>query len=243
MNDLGLQRRVIVSLKGGGYARGIIVEILEKHYRVLLDGKTEPELFQKRKVRPESSRPPTPPLSPLKVEVTPWPVPILTIEARDLAPPRAIPKPTPPEECKPWLAFVHRQPCCNCGSSFNVEAHHEGKKGHAQKVRDTMSVPLCQKCHTVYTLENALPDPEATRQAGELRLRTRKASLEILRNAQEHLLQLALAQLEQRDRIEVLSKGIANILRPGALAPLLERIDEPCILPPKTFTPAGETQP
>ncbi len=237
-------QRVIVTLPGGaGLAHGVITSVFEKSYAVLLDGETESQPFAQVKVKPESNRRPTAPLSPLKVEMTPWPAPILTIERLDAVPVRALPKPELPEKCPPWIAFVQRQPCCNCGSSDQVEAHHEGKKGHAQKVRDTMAVPLCKVCHTVYTLRNVLPDPEATRLAGELRERTRELSLEILRNAQEHLLVAALQLLEQRDRIEVMSKGIAKILRPGALDVLLNGVETPIQRTPFQRASIGEIAP
>lgn len=233
MTGLTKTQRVIVSLPRNRKARGVILEVYEKSYLVLLDGEAEPRRFSAAKVKPESGRKPTakleircdisatmgrPSVLTIPIDVSPVPRPL-----------RQVPKPDFPEECPAWLRFAKKFPCCNCGVSSPIEAHHEGKKDAAfQKVRDTLAVPLCAWCHFVYTQKNALPVPSlsAPGSKGKIPLRTREESLEILRAEQERLLQLVLAQLEPRDRIEILSRGIAQLRRPGALAPLLGRISE-----------------
>ncbi len=111
----------------------------------------------------------------------------------------------PPEECKWWLDWVHTLPCCNCRTTDGIEAHHEGKKGVGQKVRDTLAVPLCWRCHKVLTDENVLPQPGPNPKAR----RTREETLIILRGQQEWLLRQAVEDLPQAARIEVLSKAVA----------------------------------
>lgn len=194
---LGLleNQRCIVSLPGCGTARGVILEVFVKSYLVRLDGGAR-ERFSAAKVKPESSRKPTAKLEPLTPGLTSWDSVIIGGEALPLRP---IPKPEPPELCLAWLAFVRRQPCCNCDTSSSIEAHHEGKKGVSQKVRDTMAVGLCAPCHRVYTDKNRLPNPYAATLDSDIGLRTREESLEILRNEQERLLQAALQLLEPRE--------------------------------------------
>jgi len=51
----------------------------------------------------------------------------------------------------PYLEFVRNHPCCSCGTTRNVEAHHEGskaQKGMGMKVPDSECVSLCDRCHT-----------------------------------------------------------------------------------------------
>ena len=130
---------------------------------------------------------------------------VVAAARRDVAP---IVKPEPPEKCEAWLKYVRTLPCCNCGRGPElapIEAHHEGKKGVAQKVRDTLAVPLCFYCHKTYTNENALPTSEMTA------LRTREESLRILQAEQDRLLTAALEKLEQPARIEALSKALARV--------------------------------
>lgn len=223
MTGLTKDQRVIVSLPGGGTARGLILEVLAKSYRVQLDDGTV-ERFSFAKVKPESTRKKTAKLeidparvtAPIDVQLPPH------SECPGYSALRPIPKPEPPEECLAWLAFIRRQPCCNCGATQNIEAHHEGKKGVGQKVRDTLAVPLCRTCHRVYTDTNSLPAPGL--EVGVFEgFYTRGESLLLLVSAQERLLTMALNHLEQRDRLEILSKGMAKI---SGLARQLGRVEE-----------------
>jgi hypothetical protein len=203
-------------------ARGVIIEVFVKSYLVQLDSGHR-QRYSAAKVKSESTRRPTAKLGP---------IPGLVInEIRNssvfMVDLRPAPKPELPEPCPAWLKFVKKFPCCNCGTPFAIEAHHEGKKDAAfQKVRDTLAVPLCAYDHKIYTDKYRLPNPYAADVNGPNGLRSREESLEILRAEQERLLNLVLAQLEPRDRIEILSRGIAQLRRPGALAPLLGRIGE-----------------
>lgn len=225
MLGLTKDQRVIVSLPKGRKARGVILEVYPKSYLVQIAfGKAE--RFSAAKVEPESTRKITLKLEPPKIEIGPAAL-IIGLGAGDLGSPRPIPKPESPEPCPAWLKFVKKFPCCNCGTPFAIEPHHEGKKDAAfQKVRDTLAVPLCAYDHKIYTDKYRLPNPYAADVNGPNGLRSREESLEILRAEQERLLGLVLSQLEPRDRIEILSRGIAQLRRPGVLAPLLGRISE-----------------
>lgn len=137
---------------------------------------------------------------------------------RELAPQ---PKPDKPEQSPAYMKLVHTLPCCNCHTGNRIEAHHEGKKGVSQKVRDTLTVPLCNYCHDVYTRKNCLPDPIAMARPqfdpGHPDLLSRENSLAILRDQQEQILDHVLTNLPQAQRIEVKSKAVAYI-KPAALS-------------------------
>jgi hypothetical protein len=221
-------RRCIVRFPGNKRAWGVIQDETEKRYLVLLDLAAEPQWVKKSQVRPDTRKPTAKLEPPAEVMfVDPNPERLRIPDFRPdlfgrLAPTRPIPKPEAPEECPAWLAFVRKMPCCNCGSTQNVEAHHEGKKGVGQKVRDTMAVPLCSvPCHRVYTDTNCLPDPVAE-VLGKPKLRTRADSLLVLRAAQEDLLKGALVRIDQQARIELLSKALAS---QKGLAQVLGRIE------------------
>jgi len=188
-------------LRGTLWRAGLVVDVLPKGYRVLLDGQVSAEKFSERKVKPQRKDPPraaAPNLDPQHQR------PSVVAAARRVVAP--IVKPEPPEKCEAWLKFVRTLPCCNCGVVGYTEAHHEGKKGVAQKVRDTLAVPLCIHDHTVYTSTNRLPKP-----GGGIDLRTREESLRILQAEQDRLLTAELEKLEQPARIEVLSRAMARV--------------------------------
>lgn len=202
---LSENQRCTVTCKMGRLShihRGKVAEVLPKGYMVLVDGEQAPEKFNERKVKPERRRPPR--AASTKVDPQHQRPSVVAAARRVVAP---IVKPEPPEKCEAWLKYVRTLPCCNCGRGPDlvpIEAHHEGKKGVAQKVRDTLAVPLCVSCHRVYTDSNMLP------------LRTREQSLRILQAEQERLLTAAIQKLEQAARIEVLSKAMARV---GAARP------------------------
>lgn len=56
-----------------------------------------------------------------------------------------------PHRDEPYRAFVRSKPCCSCGSSRGVEAHHAFGPylggGKSLKGSDYGSVPLCLLCH------------------------------------------------------------------------------------------------
>lgn len=220
MIGLATSQRVIVTIKGRPH-RGEILEVYFRSYKIKLDG-GEIDRFSASKVRPENGRKPT-----LKLDPSlPRPIPLVIFGTEADGRLVAIPKPDLPELCPAWLAFVRKLPCCNCPSFICVEAHHEGKKdAFAQKVRDTLAVPLCLICHSAYTQTNRLPKDSSVAVFDDDNLRTRAESLRILRFEQERLLQLVLSQLDQQDRIDLLSKGIATLSKPGALSALLGRVE------------------
>ena len=50
---------------------------------------------------------------------------------------------------EPYLAYVRKHPCCLCGRSEGIEAHHWSHHGGVMgaKVDDCRTVPLCDPCH------------------------------------------------------------------------------------------------
>ena len=48
-----------------------------------------------------------------------------------------------------YLAYVRKHPCCLCGRSEGIEAHHWSHHGGVMgaKVDDYRTVPLCDPCH------------------------------------------------------------------------------------------------
>ena len=181
---------------------GVVHELIYKGYVVRLDNGS---LQKVRETRVKPAGPPPKKGSSLKLDPQHQRPSVVAAARRDVAP---IVKPEPPEKCEAWLKYVRTLPCCNCGQSAPSEAHHEGKKGVAQKVRDTLAVPLCVVCHRVLTDANTLPNPTF---GGFEGLRTREESLRILQAEQERLLTAALEKLEQPARIEVLSKVMARV--------------------------------
>lgn len=222
MTGLSVGQRGIASLGKGEKGHGKIADESDRKWGFLVDGEARLRWLAKSKVKPESTRKPTaklePPAQPANT-ARQWAQEEL---GRMLRGP--IPKPELPELCPAWLAMVRKKPCCNCLSERNVQAHHEGKKDAAfQKVRDTLALNLGLECHSVYTQTNRLPRTlKPSGIYGDADLHTREQSLSILRNAQEHLLTEVLALLDQQDRIELLSKGLARV---RDLAPLLGRIE------------------
>lgn len=50
---------------------------------------------------------------------------------------------------EPYLAYVRKHPCCLCGRSEGIEAHHWSHHGGVMgaKVDDYRTIPLCDPCH------------------------------------------------------------------------------------------------
>lgn len=61
---------------------------------------------------------------------------------------RPVPKPVTLRS-EPYLAYVRKHPCCLCGRSEGIEAHHWSHHGGVMgaKVDDYRTVPLCDPCH------------------------------------------------------------------------------------------------
>jgi hypothetical protein len=185
---------------------GVVREVLPKGYMVQLDGWAVAQKWSENKVKPEWKQPPRAPAP--KLDPQHQRPSVVAAVRRVVAP---IVKPEPPEKCEAWLKYVRTLPCCNCGRGPElapIEAHHEGKKGVAQKVRGTLAVPLCGFCHFLLTQKNELPIPPML---SPLVRRTREESLRILQAEQDRLLTAALEKLEQPARIEVLSKAMARV--------------------------------
>lgn len=185
---------------------GEVDEVLPKGYRVRSPSFPCPLRFSERAVKPAGRAPSK--ASSLKLDPQHQRPSVVAAARRGVAP---VVKPEPPEKCEAWLKYVRTLPCCNCGRGPElapIEAHHEGKKGVAQKVRDTLAVPLCGFCHFLLTQKNELPIPPML---SPLVRRTREESLRILQAEQERLLTAALEKLEQPARIEVLSRAMARV--------------------------------
>ncbi len=78
--------------------------------------------------------------------------------AREAFPLRPVPKPvtlTNPA----YLAYVRKHPCCLCGRSEGIEAHHWSHHGGVMgaKVDDYRTVPLCQEHHRYWHDHGTLP--------------------------------------------------------------------------------------
>lgn len=222
MTGLSVGQRVIVRFPGNKRAWGVIKEVdtIARRYLVLIEMAPEPKWFPMSRVQADGKKP-TANLADFATPA-PWPTrPVVNDKGVPIL--RPIPKPELPEECPAWLKFVKKFPCCNCGATLNVQAHHEGKKDAAfQKVRDTLALSLCLECHLVLTAKNRLPIKiKASGIYGEADLLSREISLAVLRDEQDRLLGLALRQLDQQERIELLSKGLAKV---KGLASLLERV-------------------
>lgn len=75
-------------------------------------------------------------------------------EARSLLKP--VPKPTTPRD-EDYLAHVRRHPCCSCGTTENICAHHVAGGGMGAKCSDYLTAPLCATCHSWWHAKAELP--------------------------------------------------------------------------------------
>jgi len=51
-----------------------------------------------------------------------------------------------------YLKWIRTKPCAICGSTQNVQAHHENRIGHSTlggKCDDTRCIPMCYICHRI----------------------------------------------------------------------------------------------
>lgn len=124
-------------------------------------------------------------------------------------------KPERPEKRPAYLEWIRTWPCCNCQAPPRSDPHHQGKHPVGRKVRDTMAVPLCRLCHNAYTDDGCLPDPEGSNSGGQVALRGKEASLEILQRAQLRFLRMAWElmprEMPMEPLIEVMSRELAQI--------------------------------
>ena len=72
---------------------------------------------------------------------------------------RPVPKPVTLTS-EPYLAYVRKHPCCLCGRSEGVEAHHWSHHSGVMgaKVDDYRTVPLCTEHHRHWHDHGTLPD-------------------------------------------------------------------------------------
>jgi len=72
---------------------------------------------------------------------------------------RPVPKPVTLRS-EPYLAYVRKHPCCLCGRSEGIEAHHWSHHGGVMgsKVDDYRTVPLCQEHHRYWHDHGTLPE-------------------------------------------------------------------------------------
>lgn len=122
--------------------------------------------------------------------------------------PVAQPKPPAPRRSKSYLAYVRKLDCCNCGTPGPSDPHHEGKRGVGQKTSDMLVIPLCRRCHSIYTDENQLPRCVDGKDKGRF---DREESLRVLHGAQANLLTMVLERLLPGKRAEVLAAAVASL--------------------------------
>ncbi len=74
---------------------------------------------------------------------------------------RPVPKPVTLRS-EPYLAYVRKHPCCLCGRSEGIEAHHWSHHGGVMgsKVDDYRTVPLCTEHHRYWHDHGTLPGME-----------------------------------------------------------------------------------
>lgn len=79
---------------------------------------------------------------------------------------------TTPIRSKRYLDWVRSRPCCICGGTQDIHAHHHGRRegggGMGIKTCDLHTVPLCQTCHGQW------------HQQGAIRARSRDATMALL---------------------------------------------------------------
>lgn len=73
---------------------------------------------------------------------------------------RPVPKPTTARSLA-YLAHVRRHPCCSCGATEAIHAHHVASGGMGQKASDYLTAPLCGVCHQHWHATAALPYVDA----------------------------------------------------------------------------------
>ena len=76
---------------------------------------------------------------------------------------------------EPYLAYVRKHPCCLCGRSEGIEAHHWSHHGGVMgaKVDDYRTVPLCQEHHRHWHDHGTLPGHDRVGSEGRFLLTQR----------------------------------------------------------------------
>lgn len=83
--------------------------------------------------------------------------PITTTESEARSLLRPVPKPTTPRD-EDYLSHVRRHPCCSCGTTEAIHAHHVAGGGMGAKCSDYLTAPLCARCHSHWHATASLPD-------------------------------------------------------------------------------------
>lgn len=73
-----------------------------------------------------------------------------------LSRPKPVPKPKTARS-KDYLAHVRTFPCCSCGATEAIHAHHVASGGMGQKASDYLTAPLCWSCHNRWHATATLP--------------------------------------------------------------------------------------
>lgn len=71
---------------------------------------------------------------------------------------RPVHKPTTARS-KDYLAHVRTFPCCSCGATEAIHAHHVASGGMGAKASDYLTAPLCGRCHGGWHSKGMLPTP------------------------------------------------------------------------------------
>lgn len=71
---------------------------------------------------------------------------------------KPVPKPTTARS-KDYLAHVRTFPCCSCGATEAIHAHHVASGGMGAKASDYLTAPLCGRCHGGWHSKGMLPTP------------------------------------------------------------------------------------
>ena len=87
---------------------------------------------------------------------------------------RPVPKPVTLRS-DPYLAYVRKHPCCLCGRSEGIEAHHWSHHGGVMgsKVDDYRTVPLCTEHHRYWHDHGTLPGHDRVGSEGRFLLTQR----------------------------------------------------------------------
>lgn len=69
---------------------------------------------------------------------------------------KPVPKPKTARDSD-YLAHVRKHPCCSCGATEAIHAHHVASGGMGQKASDYLTAPLCGVCHQHWHATATLP--------------------------------------------------------------------------------------
>lgn len=171
---------------------GIVVDDFGKAYLIKREGEA-PRRFTDKKVKPAHVAKKTAPLIPPEIGIAVW--------ASEVLPREMIvrPKPKEPARSKPYMRWVKRHDCMNCGAFMPSDPDHYGDHGMAQKCSDFLTVALCRKCHDARTATNCLPG------------RSREETNRIMLGAQAMLMQEALELLPLEVRVDALARALEGV--------------------------------